>query len=141
MKKVYKPSYKPNYKFDCDYCGETNYKWRNTSKPKPRFCNQTCYGLDKRTPFVLKNGYKLVIKKGHPRANDHGYVREHILVMEEKLGRLIPKGESIHHIDGVKTNNHPDNLQLFTSHTEHLLHHWRENSLRKTRNGESHLSY
>lgn len=108
--------------------------------PAPKYCCMTCYGLGKRYPYILKNGYKMVIKKGHPRANDHGYVREHILIMEEKLGRLILKGESIHHLDGDKTNNSPDNLILFGSHTEHLQHHWAENTLRKTNCGAHRLS-
>ena len=47
---------------------------------------------------------------GHHRARGNGYVFEHIIVLEEKLGRrLVPK-EQCHHIDGNKQNNDPENL-------------------------------
>ena len=45
---------------------------------------------------------------------------EHRLVMEEKLGRLLLPSEVVHHKDGNKTNNHPDNLELFSSNGKHI---------------------
>lgn len=49
----------------------------------------------------------------------------HRRVMEEKIGRLLTKWEIVHHIDGDKHNNHPDNLQLITS-KEHIKIHRQE---------------
>lgn len=43
-----------------------------------------------------------------------GYVTLHRLVMARKLGRPITAAETVHHIDGDKTNNSEDNLQLRT---------------------------
>lgn len=122
------------YKYNCKHCGVYCEKVAVPSA-EPRFCSHNCYGLNKRHPLIFKNGYRLVYKEGHPRADNHGRVRYHLLVMEEKIGRPVLKTESVHHIDGNKLNNHPDNLEMFSSHREHLLHHWRENTLRKTRNG------
>lgn len=40
------------------------------------------------------------------------YIFEHRLVMAEMLGRALLPGETVHHIDGDRSNNDPSNLQL-----------------------------
>jgi hypothetical protein len=60
----------------------------------------------------LKNGYVMVFQKGHPRASKN-YVLEHILIMEEYLGRKLKPDENIHHRNGVKNDNSLSNLELW----------------------------
>jgi HNH endonuclease len=50
----------------------------------------------------------------HPRARTaSGYVFEHILVMEERLGRELFPDEKVHHRNGVRNDNSPENLELW----------------------------
>lgn len=47
----------------------------------------------------------------------------HRQVMEKKIGRKLLSTEIVHHKDENKLNNDPDNLELFSSHKEHAIHH------------------
>lgn len=70
-------------------------------------------------------GYVLVRCPEHPHASKQGYVREHRLVMERKLGRFLLPEEVVHHKDGKPRNNAPSNLRVFRNNAEHLRHEWR----------------
>jgi hypothetical protein len=69
---------------------------------------------------IDKSGYILVRVPDHPQANHSGYVREHRVAMEKKIGRCLLPAEVVHHIDGNRANNHPDNLQLHRCNSDHL---------------------
>lgn len=68
-----------------------------------------------RRPDQHKAGYIMARASGHPRAaGNSSYVFEHILVMEEILGRFLLPGESVHHRNGIRDDNRPENLELWT---------------------------
>lgn len=68
-----------------------------------------------RGTVTTKEGYVWIHRPSHPNAYNGRYVPAHILAMEESLGRYLnPKEESVHHIDGDKSNNDISNLQLRT---------------------------
>jgi HNH endonuclease len=51
----------------------------------------------------------------HPRTGNGSYVFEHVLVMEEMLGRYLLPGENVHHRNGVRDDNRPENLELWAT--------------------------
>jgi len=60
-------------------------------------------------------GYILVQMPSHPAAQADGYVPEHRIIMERKLGRYLLQDETVHHINGVRHDNRPENLELWAS--------------------------
>lgn len=66
--------------------------------------------------WYLAEGYKVLC---HDRENK---IFEHRYVMEQKLGRKLTSEDIVHHIDGDKLNNHPDNL-VITNRSDHLKIH------------------
>ena len=76
----------------------------------------------------LYNGYVWEFAPRHRLCNSWGWVAQHRLVAEDKIGRPLhcdpdnPRhGEHVHHIDGCRTNNHPDNLEVMTKSAHHSL--------------------
>jgi len=59
-------------------------------------------------PYVDANGY-LIVRKN----NKH--IKMHRQVMEEHLGRKLLPGENVHHINGIRTDNRIENLELWSS--------------------------
>lgn len=76
-------------------------------------------------------GYILVWCPYHPYANHLGYVKEHRLIMEKSIGRFLKKGEVVHHINEIVSDNRIENLKLM-SLGEHTLYH---NKKRKMEDG------
>lgn len=63
---------------------------------------------------ISSNGYVHILDHNHPRAQKTGYIPEHILVMEKKIGRRLKKHENVHHKNGIKYDNESRNLELWT---------------------------
>lgn len=91
---------------------------------------------------IDKHGYVLVRAPGHPNATRNGYIREHRLVMSQVLGRPLSPSEVVHHKDGDKANNAPENLEIFDKNSLHLQHElkgrvpqWTESGLQRIKAG------
>lgn len=81
-------------------------------------------GLWKGGRSVASNGYVLVrVGTNHPLADTRGYAYEHRLVASRKLGRWLKSTEQVHHINGNKQDNRPENLEVVASFAEHRYHH------------------
>lgn len=87
---------------------ETTSRWSFSTCTLHRPTRKLPVGTERRTV----DGYILV-------KTIDGWRNQHSLVMEQKLGRKLAKGESVHHIDGDRQNNAPDNLELWVGNVRY----------------------
>jgi len=74
-------------------------------------------------------GYIYVLVPGHPRAGKAGYVVEHLVIAEKALGRFIPEGVIVHHVDEDPGNNDNANLVICQGQAYHMAIHARRRAL------------
>ena len=69
-------------------------------------------------------GYVWIYQPNHPFATKHNKVRRSRLVAEKCLGRYLKPSEQIHHINGIKDDDRPENLYLFSTNSKHRQYHF-----------------
>lgn len=72
--------------------------------------------------MIFQNGYVMVKNPDHPHAWANGYVKRAIMVAEEKLGRSLDPGEITHHVNHVKDDDRPENIQVLSPSEHTTLH-------------------
>lgn len=91
-----------------------------------RLCSTACRSAFRRTRYQANNPDQEITK----RTARNGYIRmvvpgkngkpsrdvfEHRYVMENLIGRVLYPEETVHHVNGIKADNRPENLELFSS--------------------------
>lgn len=123
----------------CINCGKIRrYFLSEIRKSGKKYCSRKCSmvhlqkngGFNRKSATMTdKNGYILQWVPNHPNTVK-GYVSQHRVIMEAKIGRYLTSGEVVHHINEVKYENRIENLQLM-SHGEHSRLHCYLRRMRK----------
>ena len=67
----------------------------------------------RRKGHTYRNGYKYILRQGG------GKIEEHRLVAEQKIGRPLRQNEVVHHINYIRHDNNPENLDVLESGSVH----------------------
>jgi len=106
---------------NCKNCGNMFETTRNT------FCSRECVaeyarktGIRKKNGYWYENGYKVLYLEGDKS------IKEHRKIMEEHLGRKLKPYEVVHHINGDRSDNRIENLEVMTRGEHSRLHRLQE---------------
>jgi hypothetical protein len=108
------PLFKP--KVGCDFpgCKKRHFAlgycqghWRQLRDGRP------LAPLREQKGWYVNRGYVYVLEPTHPNAKSDGYVAEHAKVMAARLGRPPERFEEVHHKNGIRSDNRPENLELW----------------------------
>lgn len=80
---------------------------------------------------ALKGKYKQLVRDGV-------IVCEHVVIAERALGRPLPAGAEVHHVDENSHNNAPSNLVICQDKAYHKLLHYRARIVRAGANPNTH---
>lgn len=65
---------------------------------------------------INSSGYRMIsTPKDALSSMSNNKIMEHRYVMEKTLGRPLLPGENVHHINGVRDDNRPENLELWVT--------------------------
>ncbi len=120
---------KQNYKysvFECPICFKEVVR-KTKDGLKQQFCSHECYAQNRKprgayNEKVEINGYLYIYMPKHPKSIQIGYVAEHRLIAESKIGRYLYDDEVVHHVNENKHDNRIGNLEIMTASEHNRLH-------------------
>jgi len=83
---------------------------------------------------VDKTGYILIWKPSHPNSDSDGYIREHRLLVEKKIGRYLKSEEVVHHVNHNRQDNRIKNLIILSNGAEHQRIHYHNGDSKHLKN-------
>ena len=129
--------------FTCATCGKSFERYVSLRTGKNAYCSADCYtgrvyprGEDHpswKGGTYMHNGYEHRVDPARVRRRDGAFRNRatHILVAEEALGRPLAKGEHVHHRNGDKLDNRPENLLVLTATKHRALHGFYSHSFQR----------
>lgn len=69
----------------------------------------------KGTGAIHHSGYRVIGAAGHPNAWANGLAYEHTIVAAALIGRPLLPYENVHHRNGDKLDNRPENLEIWVT--------------------------
>ncbi len=110
---------------ECEACGVSFRRPPSWSSRQPaRFCSKRCEGLNRiarpldwdhngKPAIMDDHGYVYVWEPEHPAATrKKGWIAEHRLVAERLLNRTLTAEDEVHHINRIRHDNRPENLDV-----------------------------
>ncbi len=121
----------------CHRCGNARLVSENHAKYRPNHQCTKCKAAQVRESgavsgannpawkggrFTDPDGYVNIYLPGHHRQLRGCYVYEHIVVAEAAFGITVTPDLHVHHKNGVKDDNRPENLEVLSAADHHRLH-------------------
>src|ERR1041385_6905909 len=116
----------------CEICGAAFLIWPYEAKnPRwGRFCSRVCANRGVGRESAAKISATRIARSKGTTYIGGTKGRAHRLVAEAKIGRPLRTGEVVHHVNGNRRDNRPENSEVFPSHAEHMRWHMANSDLR-----------
>lgn len=123
----------------CEGCGKERWVALKHRHPEFTLCRSCARRRNSRTGVnhprwkgghFQSNGYVFIYFPEHPQANCNGYIKLARLVLEQKLGRHLLPDEVTHHINGIKNDDMPWNLDVLKRNDHNRLHALRQHEVK-----------
>lgn len=108
-----------------EWCSKHYQRWKSHGDPS------TMLRRENRTGSINGDGYVVFDLGGR------GYVSEHVFLAENAIGKRLPVGAEVHHVDGNPGNNTPSNLVICPDRSYHRLLHRRTEALSACGNADA----